>query len=242
MLAEQEAEELERLKNAAPGLGDVLYSRIGMNKSNHGSKVTCVETYAALESLDKSESLNESKHGSGGGVAKVDVVDGNVDGELEDSTTPTPTITTNSSEDATNDTEEITTLAADDNDRELERSQSNQALLLQSIEKVEDELASGASTPVSKEEKEEEEAVKMEETAATTTLSNNNFDSGSEDEGYREFLRLVSSSDEIMEGAITVKQQEVPPTPKQESVENDIPETPLSPEDISHIGTITIED
>jgi len=243
LLAEQEAEEAERLKNAAPGLGEVLVSRIPqLNKSTHGSRQTTKEAYAALESLDKSHngSVNEG-----------------VDEENEE---PTPTTTAANSEDTLNDNEAT---ATDDEDPsipsdELERNERNQALILQSM--LEDELLSGVSTPFSNEEV--EEAVKTLEFAAILSIPNKEEEdkvvpgdlSSDGSEGFRDFLRIVSSSDEIPsdnsdgkeEGANNEAEleEEPPSTSKPELVDNDdeIPTTPLSPEDICHIGTITIED
>mmetsp|Transcript_216 Transcript_216/g.417 ORF Transcript_216/g.417 Transcript_216/m.417 type:complete len:504 (-) Transcript_216:42-1553(-) len=125
-LREQEEQEAERLKNQAPGLGDVLISRIQLNGS---SKRTTAMTYATLESLDKSNSVSAKD---------------SVEEELED---PTPPIAADS-EDNTNGNEATASNEdplLDIPSPELERRESMQALLLESMEKLEEELFSGVT-------------------------------------------------------------------------------------------------
>ena len=128
LLAEQQRkEELERL-NAAPGLSDVLMSKIA-SKSTHGNKDTVEE---------------EDVEDGGNKVVKDDAAEGSLQDEQEED--PTSKNEATSHEEATTEPDSSDTVPSTDTldklSSEFTRRESNQALLLESVEDLEKTLLS----------------------------------------------------------------------------------------------------
>jgi len=219
LLKEQvEQAEMERLK-AGPGLGEVLLAKTGIASNK---RATAVETYAALESLDKSRhtadgGMDTSSHG-GGMDRSSDPSDSAAC--LDKSSQPTTSV----------DEEEDTATAVSDN------SQDN-TLESASMEQPEGECLSVVPLSTLGSTEDGEVDIKMD----ASNISKVETSPASSDVSQGLPLVSTSNADELgeMGGANNVTQEE-PCTPKSE--ESEIPGIPVTPEEMYHIGTITIED